>query len=167
MSLNWRETGLAMWLGLTTQSTVSVMDWILRLREEVGVPHMPAGLNTDGARIDDGRRSGQVRSGGAARQFSRRGSTASFSPPAARKASMARQDPLALAPHCLAGAGAYRLFLSPAGLTNDSLLAEDGGERAGNELAAGQVRGGGERAGTAARRPAAPLTLPKNVPVVL
>jgi len=30
-----------------------MMDWVLRLREDVGVPHTLAGLNVDGARIDE------------------------------------------------------------------------------------------------------------------
>jgi alcohol dehydrogenase len=48
-----RMTRLSMWLGLGTHGTAGVIDWILRLREEVGVPHTLAGLNVDGARIDE------------------------------------------------------------------------------------------------------------------
>ena len=42
-----------MWLGLKTQSTAGVIDWILRLREGVGVPRTLAGLKVDDERIDE------------------------------------------------------------------------------------------------------------------
>ncbi len=48
-----RMARLAMWLGLKTHSTAGVLDWVLRLREEVGIPHTLAGLKVDGARIDE------------------------------------------------------------------------------------------------------------------
>ena len=48
-----RMARLAMWLGLKTHSTTGVIDWVLRLREEVGVPHTLAGLKVDGARIEE------------------------------------------------------------------------------------------------------------------
>jgi alcohol dehydrogenase class IV len=48
-----RMARLAMWLGLRTHSTAGVIDWVLRLREEVGVPHTLAGLKVDGGRIDE------------------------------------------------------------------------------------------------------------------
>ena len=48
-----RMARLSMWLGLETHSTAGVIDWILRLREEVGVPHTLAGLEVDGTRIDE------------------------------------------------------------------------------------------------------------------
>ena len=44
---------LAMWLGLKTPGTAGVVDWVLRLREDVGVPHTLAGLDVDGGRIDE------------------------------------------------------------------------------------------------------------------
>ncbi len=48
-----RMARLAAWLGLKTQSHAGMIDWVLRLREEVGVPHTLAGLKVDGARIDE------------------------------------------------------------------------------------------------------------------
>ncbi|RBP11163.1 alcohol dehydrogenase [Roseiarcus fermentans] len=48
-----RMARLARWLGLATHSTAGVIDWVLRLRDEVGVPHTLAGLNVDGARIEE------------------------------------------------------------------------------------------------------------------
>ncbi len=48
-----RMARLAMWLGLEKHSAAGVIDWILRLREQVGVPHTLAGLKVDGSRIDE------------------------------------------------------------------------------------------------------------------
>jgi alcohol dehydrogenase class IV len=48
-----RMARLAAWLGLNTQSHAGMMDWVLRLREDIGVPHSLAGLKVDGARIDE------------------------------------------------------------------------------------------------------------------
>lgn len=48
-----RMVRLAMWLGLKTHGAGGVIDWILRLREEIGVPHTLAGLKVDGARIGE------------------------------------------------------------------------------------------------------------------
>jgi alcohol dehydrogenase class IV len=48
-----RMARLARWLGLRTHSTAGVIDWVLRLRAEVGVPHTLAGLKVDGRRIDE------------------------------------------------------------------------------------------------------------------
>ena len=39
--------------GLKTHSNAAMIDWVLRLREQVGVPHTLAGLKVDGARIDE------------------------------------------------------------------------------------------------------------------
>ena len=44
---------LAAWLGLKNQSHAGMIDWVLRLRQDVGAPHTLAGLNVDGARIDE------------------------------------------------------------------------------------------------------------------
>jgi alcohol dehydrogenase len=44
---------LAAWLGLAKQSHAGLIDWVLRLREDLGVPHTLAGLQVDGARIDE------------------------------------------------------------------------------------------------------------------
>jgi alcohol dehydrogenase len=52
-AIDERMVRLAMWLGLKAHSTAGVIDWVLRLREEVGVPHTLAGLKVDGARIDE------------------------------------------------------------------------------------------------------------------
>jgi alcohol dehydrogenase class IV len=48
-----RMARLAMWLGLKKHSTAGVIDWVLRLREEIGAPHTLAGLEVDGERIDE------------------------------------------------------------------------------------------------------------------
>lgn len=48
-----RMARLAAWLGLSQQSHAGMIDWVLRLREEVGVPHTLAGLKVDGARIEE------------------------------------------------------------------------------------------------------------------
>ena len=48
-----RMARLARWLGLEPQSTAGVIDWTLRLREEVGVPHALGGLGVDGDRADE------------------------------------------------------------------------------------------------------------------
>ena len=48
-----RMARLAAWLGLKHASHAGMIDWVLRLREEVGVPHTLAGLKVDGARIDE------------------------------------------------------------------------------------------------------------------
>lgn len=40
------------YLGLDRQRFAGVMDWILELREEIGVPHTLAGLNVDGSKAD-------------------------------------------------------------------------------------------------------------------
>jgi len=44
---------LAAWLGLAQQNHAGLIDWVLRLREDLGVPHTLAGLQVDGARIDE------------------------------------------------------------------------------------------------------------------
>ena len=46
-AIDERMVRLAMWLKLERHSAIGVIDWILRLREEVGVPHTLAGLNVD------------------------------------------------------------------------------------------------------------------------
>jgi alcohol dehydrogenase class IV len=46
-------TRLAMWLGLNTHGTAGIIDWVLRLREDIGVPHTLAGLKVDGWRVDE------------------------------------------------------------------------------------------------------------------
>ena len=81
-----------MWLGLKTQSTAGVIDWILRLREEVGVPRTLAGLKVDDERIDEIAAAAEIdpTAGGnpvkfdraAADRFSSRRSTAGSEPPA-------------------------------------------------------------------------------------
>src|SRR5271165_2776598 len=43
-----RMARLSMWLGLKTPGAAGVIDWVLRLREEVGVPHTLAGLGVSG-----------------------------------------------------------------------------------------------------------------------
>jgi len=48
-----RMARLAGWLGLKKQNTAGVIDWVLRLREEVGVPHTLAGLKVGGERIEE------------------------------------------------------------------------------------------------------------------
>jgi len=48
-----RMERLAGWLGLKKQSAAGVIDWVLRLREEVGVPHTLAGLKVGGERIEE------------------------------------------------------------------------------------------------------------------
>ena len=48
-----RMVRLAMWLGLKTHRTAGIIDWVLRLREDIGVPHTLGGLKVDGARIDE------------------------------------------------------------------------------------------------------------------
>jgi alcohol dehydrogenase class IV len=48
-----RMARLAMWLGLKTHGTAGIIDWVLGLREDIGVPHTLAGLKVDGARIDE------------------------------------------------------------------------------------------------------------------
>ena len=48
-----RMARLAAWLGLSQQSHAGMIDWVLRLREEVGAPHTLAGLKVDGARIEE------------------------------------------------------------------------------------------------------------------
>jgi alcohol dehydrogenase class IV len=48
-----RMARLAMWLGLKTHGTAGIIDWVLRLRDDIGVPHTLAGLKVDGARIDE------------------------------------------------------------------------------------------------------------------
>ena len=52
-AISERMTRLSMWLGLDTHGTAGVIDWVLRLREQVGVPHTLGGLEVDGARIDE------------------------------------------------------------------------------------------------------------------
>jgi len=44
---------LAAWLGLKEQNFDGFMDWVLAIREEVGIPHTLAGLNVDDARLDE------------------------------------------------------------------------------------------------------------------
>lgn len=44
---------LAMALGLPKPGTAGVIDWVLGLRQQVGIPHTLAGLRVDGARIDE------------------------------------------------------------------------------------------------------------------
>ena len=44
---------LAAYLGLKNHSFAGMLDWVLRLREETGVPHTLAALGVDGARIDE------------------------------------------------------------------------------------------------------------------
>jgi alcohol dehydrogenase class IV len=44
---------LAAWLGLEKQSFAGMLDWVLRLREELGAPHTLAALKVDGARIEE------------------------------------------------------------------------------------------------------------------
>jgi alcohol dehydrogenase len=48
-----RMARLSKWLGLGRHGTTGVIDWILSLREAVGVPHTLAGLEVDGERIDE------------------------------------------------------------------------------------------------------------------
>jgi alcohol dehydrogenase class IV len=48
-----RMARLSMWLGLKTHGTTGIIDWVLRLRDDIGVPHTLAGLKVDGARIDE------------------------------------------------------------------------------------------------------------------
>jgi len=48
-----RMARLAAWLGLKHASQAGMIDWVLRLRDDVGVPHTLAGLKVDGARIDE------------------------------------------------------------------------------------------------------------------
>jgi len=52
-AISERMARLSMWLGLGTHGTTGVIDWILSLREQVGVPHTLAGLEVDGERIDE------------------------------------------------------------------------------------------------------------------
>ena len=48
-----RMVRLSMWLGLKTHGTAGVIDWVLRLREDIGVPNTLRGLNVGGERIDE------------------------------------------------------------------------------------------------------------------
>ncbi|MBV1703239.1 MAG: iron-containing alcohol dehydrogenase [Hyphomicrobiales bacterium] len=48
-----RMARLAAWLDLKNHGNAGMIDWVLRLREEIGVPHTLAGLKVDGARIDE------------------------------------------------------------------------------------------------------------------
>ena len=48
-----RMARLSMWLGLKTPGTAGVIDWVLRLRENVGVPRTLAGLGVGGDRIEE------------------------------------------------------------------------------------------------------------------
>ena len=41
-----RMSRLAMWLGLKTHGMAGIIDWLLRLREDIGVPHKLAGLKS-------------------------------------------------------------------------------------------------------------------------
>jgi alcohol dehydrogenase len=52
-AISERMTRLSMWLGLETHGAAGIIDWVLRLREQVGVPHTLGGLEVDGARIDE------------------------------------------------------------------------------------------------------------------
>jgi alcohol dehydrogenase len=42
---------LAAWLGLARQDLDGLIDWVLALRDAIGVPHTLAGLGVDGARF--------------------------------------------------------------------------------------------------------------------
>ena len=48
-----RLTRLAAWLGLPDPSFQSVMDWVLGLREEFGMPHTLAAMGVTGERLDE------------------------------------------------------------------------------------------------------------------
>ncbi len=48
-----RLTRLAAWLGLQKPSFQSVMDWVLGLREEFGMPHTLAAMGVTGERLDE------------------------------------------------------------------------------------------------------------------
>jgi alcohol dehydrogenase class IV len=48
-----RMARLSMWLALKAPGTAGVIDWVLRLREEVGVPRTLVGLGVGGDRIEE------------------------------------------------------------------------------------------------------------------
>jgi alcohol dehydrogenase class IV len=52
-AISERMVRLSMWLGLKTHGTAGVIDWVLRLREDIGVPNTLRGLNVGGDRIDE------------------------------------------------------------------------------------------------------------------
>ena len=135
-----RMARLAMWLGLKTHSTAGVIDWVLRLREDVGVPHTLAGLKVDGdadrrdrrggrSRSDRGRQSGQVRSRGGQTGFRGGARRQALIRPAVGRRRWRDRIPS----HLAATLPCWGARVSPVplagGLTNDNFIVEDGGKR--------------------------------------
>ncbi|MFH2129223.1 MAG: iron-containing alcohol dehydrogenase [bacterium] len=48
-----RMKRLAAWIGLSNPSFSAVLDWVLELRSEFGIPHTLAGLGIDDSRVDE------------------------------------------------------------------------------------------------------------------
>jgi alcohol dehydrogenase class IV len=48
-----KMTRLAAWLGLKNPSYQSVLDWVLALRKEIGIPHTLKEIGVDKARLDE------------------------------------------------------------------------------------------------------------------